>query len=61
VALQRGEYDYPVDMRGRDELALWQELLAHARVAQSYVRHLKNLDQAKSTSSRWPDTSRGRR
>jgi len=49
VALQKGEYDYPVDMRGRDELALLGKNFSHMRESlKSYVRHLKSVDQAKS-------------
>ncbi len=49
ASLQKGEYDYPIDMRGRDEVAvlgrnfgLMRESLA------TYVAHLKSVDQAKS-------------
>jgi signal transduction histidine kinase len=49
VALQRGQYDYPVDMRGRDEVALLGRNFAHMRESlATYVQHLKSLDQAKS-------------
>jgi signal transduction histidine kinase len=49
VALQRGEYDYPIDMRGKDEVALLGQNFAHMRESlASYVQKLKNLDQAKS-------------
>jgi signal transduction histidine kinase len=49
VALQKAQYDYPIDMRGRDEVALLGQNFAHMRESlQSYVQHLKSLDQAKS-------------
>jgi len=49
VALQKGQYDYPIDMRGQDEVALLGRNFAHMRESlASYVQHLKNLDQAKS-------------
>ncbi len=49
VALQKGQYNYPIDMRGRDELALLSKNFALMRESLStYVQNLKNLDQAKS-------------
>jgi len=49
VALQKGEYDYPIDMRGKDEVALLGRNFGHMRESlQSYVTHLKSVDQAKS-------------
>jgi signal transduction histidine kinase len=49
VALQKGQYDYPVDQRGRDEVALLGKNFAGMRESlASYVQHLKNIDQAKS-------------
>lgn len=48
VALTRGEYDFPVDQKGRDEVALLGRNFTHMRESlASYVQHLKNLDQAK--------------
>ncbi|HEU4930017.1 MAG TPA: HAMP domain-containing protein, partial [Candidatus Krumholzibacteria bacterium] len=49
VALQKGQYNYPIDMRGRDELALLGRNFALMRESlATYVQNLKNLDQAKS-------------
>jgi len=49
VALQKGQYNYPIDMRGRDELALLGKNFALMRESlATYVQNLKNLDQAKS-------------
>ncbi len=49
VALQKGQYNYPIDMRGRDELALLGKNFALMRESlASYVQNLKNVDQAKS-------------
>lgn len=49
VALQKGQYDYPIDMRGTDEVALLGRNFAHMRESlASYVQHLKDVDQAKS-------------
>jgi signal transduction histidine kinase len=49
VALQKGQYTYPIDMRGRDELALLGKNFALMRESlATYVQNLKNLDQAKS-------------
>jgi len=49
VALQRGQYDYPVDQRGNDEVALLGRNFAHMRQSLAeYVGRLKNVDQAKS-------------
>jgi len=49
VALQKGEYDFPIDQRGHDEVALLGRNFAHMRESlATYVQHLKNLDQAKS-------------
>lgn len=49
VALQKGQYHYPIDMRGRDELALLGKNFALMRESlATYVQNLKNLDQAKS-------------
>ncbi|HEU4365069.1 MAG TPA: HAMP domain-containing sensor histidine kinase [Candidatus Krumholzibacteria bacterium] len=49
VALQKGQYDYPIDMRGTDEVALLGRNFAHMRESlASYVQHLKEVDQAKS-------------
>jgi signal transduction histidine kinase len=49
VALQNGQYDYPVDQRGHDEVATLSKNFAHMRESlATYVAHLKSLDQAKS-------------
>ncbi|HKW13780.1 MAG TPA: HAMP domain-containing sensor histidine kinase [Candidatus Krumholzibacteria bacterium] len=49
VALTRGQYDYPIDQRGSDEVALLGRNFVHMRESlNTYVQHLKNLDQAKS-------------
>ena len=49
VALQKGQYDYPIDMRGTDEVALLGRNFAHMRESlASYLGHLKSVDQAKS-------------
>ena len=49
VALQKGQYHYPIDMRGRDELALLGKNFALMRESlATYVQNLKHLDQAKS-------------
>jgi signal transduction histidine kinase len=49
VALQKGEYNYPIDLRGRDEIALLGRNFAQMRESlATHVEHLKNLDQAKS-------------
>ncbi len=49
VALQKGQYNYPIDMRGRDELALLGKNFALMRESlATYVQNLKHLDQAKS-------------
>ncbi len=49
VALQKGQYNYPIEMRGRDELALLGRNFALMRESlANYVQTLKNLDQAKS-------------
>ena len=49
VALQQGQYDYPIDMRGNDEVALLGKNFGHMRESlSSYVEHLKSVDQAKS-------------
>lgn len=49
VALTRGQYDFPIDQRGTDEVALLGKNFAHMRESlASYVQHLKNIDQAKS-------------
>jgi signal transduction histidine kinase len=49
VALQKGQYDFPIDQRGTDEVALLGKNFAHMRESlASYVQHLKNIDQAKS-------------
>ncbi len=49
VALQKGQYNYPIDMRGRDELALLGKNFALMRESlATYVQSLKNIDQAKS-------------
>ncbi|HET6463311.1 MAG TPA: HAMP domain-containing sensor histidine kinase [Candidatus Krumholzibacteria bacterium] len=49
VALTRGQYDFPIDQRGNDEVALLGRNFAHMRESlATYVQHLKNLDQAKS-------------
>jgi signal transduction histidine kinase len=49
VALQKGQYNYPIDMRGKDEVALLGKNFALMRESLStYVQNLKNLDQAKS-------------
>jgi signal transduction histidine kinase len=49
VALQQGQYDYPIDMRGTDEVALLGQNFGHMRESlSSYVQHLKSVDQAKS-------------
>lgn len=48
VALQKGQYDFPIDQRGSDEVALLGRNFAHMRESlATYVQHLKNLDQAK--------------
>lgn len=49
VALQKGQYDFPIDQRGHDEVALLSKNFSHMRESlATYVQHLKNLDQAKS-------------
>jgi signal transduction histidine kinase len=49
VALQKGKYDYPIDLRGNDEVALLGRNFSHMRESlSSYVQHLKSVDQAKS-------------
>ena len=49
VALQKGQYDFPIDQRGSDEVALLSKNFAHMRESlATYVQHLKSLDQAKS-------------
>jgi signal transduction histidine kinase len=49
VALQNGQYDFPIDQRGTDEVALLGRNFAHMRESlSSYVQHLKGVDQAKS-------------
>lgn len=49
VALTRGQYDFPIDQRGADEVALLGRNFAHMRESlATYVQHLKSLDQAKS-------------
>jgi signal transduction histidine kinase len=49
VALQKGQYDFPIDQRGHDEVALLSQNFSHMRESlATYVQHLKNLDQAKS-------------
>jgi signal transduction histidine kinase len=49
VALTKGQYDYPIDQRGSDEVALLGRNFAHMRESlNTYVQHLKSLDQAKS-------------
>ncbi len=49
VALQKGQYHYPIDMRGRDELAVLGKNFALMRESlATYVQNLKSLDQAKS-------------
>lgn len=49
VALQKGQYNYPIDMRGKDEVALLGKNFALMRESlNTYVQNLKNLDQAKS-------------
>jgi signal transduction histidine kinase len=49
VALQQGQYDYPIDMRGTDEVAILGRNFGHMRESlASYVSHLKSVDQAKS-------------
>ena len=49
VALQKGQYDYPVEQRGRDEVAILGRNFAHMRESlATYVQHLKSVDQAKS-------------
>jgi signal transduction histidine kinase len=49
AALQQGRYDYPIDMRGTDEVGLLGKNFAHMRESlATYVAHLKNVDQAKS-------------
>lgn len=49
VALQKGQYTYPIDMRGNDEVALLGKNFASMRESlATYVHNLKYLDQAKS-------------
>jgi signal transduction histidine kinase len=49
VALQKGKYDFPIDLRGNDEVALLGRNFSHMRESlSSYVQHLKSVDQAKS-------------
>jgi signal transduction histidine kinase len=49
VALTKGQYDYPIDQRGSDEVALLGRNFAHMRESlATHVQHLKSLDQAKS-------------
>jgi len=49
VALTRGQYDYPIDQRGSDEVALLGRNFAHMRESlATHVQHLKSVDQAKS-------------
>ena len=49
VALTKGQYDFPIDQRGTDEVALLGKNFVHMRESlASYVQHLKNIDQAKS-------------
>jgi signal transduction histidine kinase len=49
AALQNGHYTYPVDTRGKDEVALLGKNFALMRESlATYVQNLKNLDQAKS-------------
>lgn len=49
VALQKGQYHYPIDMRGGDEVALLGRNFGLMRESLvSYVEHLKSVDQAKS-------------
>jgi len=49
VALTKGQYDFPIDQRGADEVALLGRNFAHMRESlATYVQHLKSLDQAKS-------------
>ncbi|HXV14489.1 MAG TPA: HAMP domain-containing sensor histidine kinase, partial [Candidatus Krumholzibacteria bacterium] len=49
VALQKGQYTYPLDLRGKDEIALLGRNFALMRESlATYVQKLKNLDQAKS-------------
>jgi signal transduction histidine kinase len=49
VALQKGQYDFPIDQRGTDEVAILSQNFSHMRESlATYVQHLKNLDQAKS-------------
>lgn len=49
VALQKGQYNYPIDVRGKDEVALLGKNFALMRESlATYVQKLKNLDQAKS-------------
>lgn len=49
TALQNGRYDHPIEMSGRDEVAQLGKNFAAMRTSlQEYVKHLENLDQAKS-------------
>jgi signal transduction histidine kinase len=49
AALQKGQYDFPIDQRGHDEVAILSQNFAHMRESlATYVQHLKSLDQAKS-------------
>jgi signal transduction histidine kinase len=49
IALTRGQYDFPIDQRGNDEVALLGRNFAHMRESlATYVQHLKSVDQAKS-------------
>ncbi len=49
VALQKGQYTYPIDLRGKDEVALLGKNFALMRESlATYVQKLKNVDQSKS-------------
>jgi HAMP domain-containing protein len=58
VALTKGQYDYPIDQRGSDEVALLGRNFAHMRESlATHVQHLKSVDQAKSNPLRSPGAS----
>lgn len=48
-ALKRGEYEYPLDVTGSDEVAYMGRAFDEMRRSlKSYVTHLKNIDEVKS-------------
>jgi signal transduction histidine kinase len=49
VAMREGRYDYPIEIRGNDELTVLARNFAEMRDSlRDYVQHLENIDHAKS-------------